>query len=122
MLELISNYYNYWVSIILMMLGLFIVIDHTNLFKKLVGLNIFQTSVFILFISIGAVDGGTAPIIAEGYTLYANPLPQVLILTAIVVSVATTAVGLALVVSISRRYQSVDEKEIEKIELESEQE
>ena len=122
MLELISNYYNYWVSIILMLIGLFIVIDHTNLFKKLVGLNIFQTSVFIFFISIGKIDGATAPIIEDGYTLYSNPLPQVLILTAIVVSVATTSVGLALVVSINRRYQSVDEEEIEKIELESEKE
>lgn len=102
-----------------MLLGLFIVIDHTNLFKKLIGLNIFQTSVFILFISMGTIDGATAPIIEEGYSLYSNPLPQVLILTAIVVSVATTAVGLALVVSINRRYHTVDETEIEKIELES---
>ena len=122
MLDLISNNYYYWVSIILMMLGLFIVIDHTNLFKKLIGLNIFQTSVFILFISMGTVDGATAPIIEEGYNLYSNPLPQVIILTAIVVSVATTAVGLALVININRRYQSVDETEIEKIELESEKE
>ena len=122
MLELISNHYNYWVSIVLMMIGLYIVIDHTNLFKKLIGLNIFQTSVFIMFISMGKVDGGTAPILAEGYTLYSNPLPQVIVLTAIVVSVATIAVGLSLVVSINRRYQTVDETEIEKIELESEEE
>jgi multicomponent Na+:H+ antiporter subunit C len=122
MLELISNHYHYWVSIVLMMIGLYIVIDHTNLFKKLIGLNIFQTSVFILFISMGKVDGGTAPILEEGYKLYSNPLPQVIILTAIVVSVATIAVGLSLVVSINRRYQTIDEAEIEKIELESEQE
>jgi multicomponent Na+:H+ antiporter subunit C len=119
MIELISNHYNYWVSIVLMMIGLYIVIDHTNLFKKLIGLNIFQTSVFIMFISMGKVDGGTAPILAEGYTVYSNPLPQVIVLTAIVVSVATIAVGLSLVVSINRRYQTVDETEIEKIELES---
>ena len=122
MIELISNHYNYWVSIVLMMIGLYIVIDHTNLFKKLIGLNIFQTSVFILFISMGKVDGGTAPILAEGYTVYSNPLPQVIVLTAIVVSVATIAVGLSLVVSINRRYQTVDETEIEKIELETEEE
>lgn len=122
MLELISNHYNYWVSILLMMIGLFIVIDHTNLFKKLIGLNIFQTSVFILFISMGKVDGGTAPILEKGYTLYSNPLPQVIVLTAIVVSVATIAVGLSLVVSINKRYQTIDETEIEKIELESETE
>ena len=122
MIELISNHYNYWVSIVLMMIGLYIVIDHTNLFKKLIGLNIFQTSVFIMFISMGKVDGGTAPILAEGYTVYSNPLPQVIVLTAIVVSVATIAVGLSLVVSINRRYQTIDETEIEKIELESEEE
>ena len=103
-----------------MMAGLYIVIDHTNLLKKLVGLNIFQTSVFILFISMGKVDGGTAPILEEGYSSFSNPLPHVLILTAIVVSVATTAVGLALVVNINKRFQSIDEKEIEKIELEEE--
>ncbi len=120
MIDLISNYYNYWVSILLMMAGLYIVIDHTNLLKKLVGLNIFQTSIFILFISMGKVDGGTAPILENGYSVFSNPLPHVLILTAIVVSVATTAVGLALVVNINRRFQSIDEQELEKIELEEE--
>ncbi len=120
MTELISSQYSYWVSILLMMAGLYIVIDHTNLLKKLVGLNIFQTSVFILFISMGKVDGGTAPILEDGFSVFSNPLPHVLILTAIVVSVATTAVGLALVVNINQRYQSIDEREIEKIELEEE--
>ena len=119
-MELISSHYSYWVSILLMMAGLYIVIDHTNLLKKLVGLNIFQTSVFILFISMGKVDGGTAPILEQGYELFSNPLPHVLILTAIVVSVATTAVGLALVVNIDKRFHSIDEQEIEKIELEEE--
>ena len=117
---LILDLYAYWVSILLMMAGLYIVIDHTNLFKKLIGLNIFQTSVFILFISMGKVDGGTAPILEAGYQVYSNPLPHVLILTAIVVSVATTAVGLALVVSINKSFQSIDEQEIERIELEDE--
>ena len=119
-MHLISDLYAYWISILLMMAGLYIVIDHTNLFKKLVGLNIFQTSVFILFISAGKVKGGTAPILADGYTVFSNPLPHVLILTAIVVSVATTAVGLALVININKQYQSIDEQEIEKIELEEE--
>lgn len=104
----------------LMMAGLYIVIDHTNLLKKLIGLNIFQTSVFILFITMGKVDGGTAPILEEGYSIFSNPLPHVLILTAIVVSVATTAVGLALVVNINKRFQSIDEQELEQIELEEE--
>jgi len=120
MLEYISNHYNYWVSILLMMAGLYIVIDHTNLLKKLIGLNIFQTSVFILFISLGKVDGGTAPILEKGYSSFSNPLPHVLILTAIVVSVATTAVGLALVVNINNRFNSIEEEEIEQIELEEE--
>ncbi len=119
-MEYISTHYSYWVSIMLMMAGLYIVIDHTNLLKKLVGLNIFQTSVFILFISLGKVDGGTAPILEQGYSSFSNPLPHVLILTAIVVSVATTAVGLALVVNINKRFQSIDEQEIEQIELEEE--
>ena len=119
-MDFIADQYNYWISIMLMMAGLYIVIDHTNLLKKLVGMNIFQTSVFILFISMGKVDGGTAPILEPGYTVFSNPLPHVLILTAIVVSVATTAVGLSLVVNINKRFQSIDEQEIEKIELEEE--
>lgn len=119
-MEIISSHYSYWISILLMMAGLYIVIDHTNLIKKLVGLNIFQTSVFILFISMGKVDGGTAPILEQGYKVFSNPLPHVLILTAIVVSVATTAVGLALVVNINKRFNSIDEQEIERIELEEE--
>ena len=104
--------FNYWIVFILMMLGLYIVIVSTNLIKKIIGLNIFQTSVFILYISIGKVSGGTAPILAEGITLYSNPLPHVLILTAIVVGVATTALGLAIVVRIHSAFNSIDEEEI----------
>jgi multicomponent Na+:H+ antiporter subunit C len=106
------GHYNYWIVIFLMMTGLYIVIAQGNLVKKIVGLNIFQASVFILFISMGKVEGGTAPIVAEGITLYSNPLPHVLILTAIVVGVATTALALALVVRINEAYQSVEEDEI----------
>jgi multicomponent Na+:H+ antiporter subunit C len=83
-----------------------------NLVKKLVGLNIFQTSVFILYISMGKIFGGSAPIIAEGIEIYSNPLPHVLILTAIVVGVATMAMGLALVVRINEAYGSIEEDEI----------
>lgn len=119
-MEYISSYYSYWVSILLMMAGLYIVIDHSNLIKKLIGLNIFQTSVFILFISMGKVSGGTAPILESGYSTFSNPLPHVLILTAIVVGIATISVGLALVVNINKRFQSIDEQEIERIELEEE--
>ena len=114
MLTVILGLYNYWIVILLMMTGLYVVIASHNLIKKIVGLNIFQTSVFILYISMGKVEGGTAPILIEGVPRYANPLPHVLILTAIVVGVATTALGLALVVRIHRAYGSVEEDEIEK--------
>ncbi len=105
--------YNYWIVIVLMMTGFYVVISRGNLVKKIVGLNIFQTSVFILYISMGKVTGGTAPIVAEGFEIYSNPLPHVLILTAIVVGVATTALGLALIVRIQEAYGTVEEDEIQ---------
>lgn len=104
--------FNYWIVIVLMMTGFYTVIARPNLIKKVIGLFIFQTSVFILFISMAKVEGGTAPIIGEGYRLYSNPLPHVLILTAIVVSLATTALGLALVVRIRETYGTINEDEI----------
>jgi multicomponent Na+:H+ antiporter subunit C len=104
--------YNYWVVVFLMMAGFYVVISRGNLVKKIVGLNLFQTSVFILYISMGKVAGGTAPIIEKGIIVYSNPLPHVLILTAIVVGVATTALGLALVVRIKEAYGTVEEDEI----------
>ena len=105
--------YNYWIVIFLMMAGLYIVVEHGNLIKKLVGLSIFQAAVFILYITLGKVDDGTAPIIGDGIEVYSNPLPHVLILTAIVVGVATTALGLALVVRIQEAYGTIEEDEIE---------
>ena len=104
--------YNYWIVIFLMMAGFYIVIAHDNLIKKIIGLNIFQASVFILYITFGKVAGGTAPIIDPAFTVYSNPLPHVLILTAIVVGVATTALGLALVVRINEAYGTIEEDEI----------
>ena len=112
MIDIIVGHYNYWVVIFLMMAGFYTVIEHGNLIKKIAGLSIFQTSVFLLYISIGHISGGTTPIIAEGYTTYSNPLPHVLILTAIVVGVSTTALGLALVVRINEAYGSIEEDEI----------
>lgn len=112
-MNFILDYYNYWIVVFLMMTGFYIVISANNLVKKIVGLNVFQTSVFMLYISMGKVTGGTAPIVAEGVTQYSNPLPHVLILTAIVVGVATTAVGLALIVRIKRAYGTVEENEFE---------
>ena len=106
-------HYNYWIVILLMMVGFYIVVSRGNLVKKIVGLNVFQTSVFLLYISIGKRAGGTAPIIVDGYENYSNPLPHVLILTAIVVGVATTALGLALVVRIREAYGTIEEDEID---------
>ncbi|MCH7880077.1 MAG: cation:proton antiporter subunit C [Proteobacteria bacterium] len=105
--------YNYWVVVVLMMIGLYIVIAHGNLIKKIVGLTIFQTSVFIFYISMAKIEGGTAPILADGISQYSNPLPHVLILTAIVVGIATTALGLALAVRINEAYGSIEEEEIQ---------
>ncbi len=104
--------YNYWMVVFLMMAGFYVVIARGNLIKKLVGLNVFQASVFVLYISMGKVTGGTAPIIGEGITTYSNPLPHVLILTAIVVGVATTALGLARVVRINSAYGTIEEDDI----------
>ncbi|MEK9723120.1 MAG: cation:proton antiporter subunit C [Rhodospirillaceae bacterium] len=106
----------YWLVIVLMMLGFYIVIAHTNLTKKIIGLNVFQVSVFLLYITMGRVTGGTAPILDEGITVYSNPLPHVLILTAIVVGVATTALGLALVVRIRDAYGTIEDDEIDDLE------
>jgi multicomponent Na+:H+ antiporter subunit C len=105
--------YNDFIAIFLMMAGFYVVISQGNLVKKLVGLSLFQTSVFIFYISMGKVADGHAPILTEGIEVYSNPLPHVLILTAIVVGVATTAVGLALVVRIQEAYGSVEEEEIQ---------
>lgn len=108
----ILGLYNYWIVMVLMMLGFYIVIAQGNLIKKIIGLSIFQTSVFVLYISMAKVTGGTAPILDESIAIYSNPLPHVLILTAIVVGVATTALGLALVVRIRESYGTIEEDEI----------
>ncbi len=110
--------FNYWVFVFLMMVGFYILISRRNLVKKILGLSIFQTSVFIFYISMGKIDGGTAPILIEGGTdvVYSNPLPHVLILTAIVVGVSTTAVGLALVVRIKEAYGTIEGDEINAID------
>lgn len=112
-MNIIIDHYNYWVVVMLMMMGFYIVITANNLVKKVVGLNIFQTSVFMLYISMGKVTGGSAPIVADGIDTYSNPLPHVLILTAIVVGVATTSVGLSLILRIKRAYGTVEENELE---------
>ena len=111
----------YWLFIVLMLSGLFIVVSRGNLIKKIVGLNIFQTSVFMFYISIGKMKGGTAPILLDesannSAVIYSNPLPHVLILTAIVVGIATTALGLALIIKIREEYDTVEEDDIQKMD------
>jgi multicomponent Na+:H+ antiporter subunit C len=108
----LADRFNYAATIFLMVAGLYIVIARGNMVKTLVGLAIFQTSVYLLFLEPAKIVGGTAPIIAPEYTVYSNPLPHVLILTAIVVGVATLALGLALVVRINEAYGTIEEDEI----------
>ena len=108
----IVDHYNQWITIFLMVAGLYVVVARGNMVKKLVGLSIFQTSVYLLYISPGKILGGTPPILADGFTVYSNPLPHVLILTAIVVGVATLALGLGLVVRINEVYGTIEEDEI----------
>jgi multicomponent Na+:H+ antiporter subunit C len=100
---------NYWVVVALMMIGFYCVIARGNMIKKLMGLGLFQTSVFILFVSAGKVVGGSTPILVDGVELYSNPLPHVIVLTAIVVGVAITAVGLALTVRIQEAYGTIED-------------
>ena len=108
----VAEHYTYWITIFLMVAGVYILIARGNLMKKLIGLATLQTSVYLLYIAPGKLIGGTAPIIAEGFTVYSNPLPHVLILTAIVVGVATLALGLAIVVRIREAYGTIEEDEI----------
>ena len=106
------EHYNYVITIFLMVAGLYIVVARSNLIKKLVGLSIFQTSVYLLYLAPAKILGGTAPILNPEFELYSNPLPHVLILTAIVVGVGTFALGLALVVRINEAYGTIEEDEI----------
>lgn len=118
--------FNYWAVIVLMMVGFYTLIARGNLVKKLIGLNIFQTSVILMYVSFAKVSGGTAPILmdagdhageAAGQVLYSNPLPHVLMLTAIVVGVATLSLGLSLVVRIKEAFGTIEEDEIESVSL-----
>ncbi len=112
-MDLVLDLYNYWIFILLMMIGLYTVISRPNLVKKAIGLSLLQTAVFLFFISLGKIQGGSAPVLAPGVTLYSNPLPHALILTAIVVSVSTLAVALAIIANIKDFYGTVEEDEVE---------
>jgi multicomponent Na+:H+ antiporter subunit C len=111
-LTTLVEHYNYVVTVFLTVTGLYIVAARSNMVKKLVGLSIFQTSVYLLFLEPAKILGGTAPILDPAFRVYSNPLPHVLILTAIVVGVATLALGLALVVRINEAYGTVEEEAI----------
>jgi len=117
----VLDLYHYWVFAILLMTGFYAVIAKRNLVKKLMGLSIFQAAVFLLYITMGKVEGGTAPILQKGVedALYSNPLPQVLILTAIVVGISTTALGLAIIVRIREAYGTIEEHDIQELDRES---
>lgn len=110
--------YHYWVFAVLLMIGFYAVISKSNLIKKLIGLSIFQAAVFLLYITMGKVAGGTAPIIQAGVenAVFSNPLPQVLILTAIVVGISTMALGLGIVVRVKEEYGSIEERDIQEID------
>jgi len=116
----VLTHWNYLAVIILMMIGLYIAISRGNLVKKVMGMSVFQVSVILLYVSMGKISGGTAPILIEGRSdiIYSNPLPHVLMLTAIVVGVASTAVGLALVVRVYEAYGTVEEDEIVRLDRE----
>ncbi len=120
-MRLILDYYNYWVCIILMMVGFYGVMAKTNLVKKAISLGLFQTGILVFYITIGKIDGGTAPVNVSGKAgevIYTNPLPHALMLTAIVVGVATLAVAMAIVVNIRQTYGTVDEHDIHRLENE----
>ena len=122
MLEFIISKYNFWLYVILMMIGLYAMLAKRNLVKKLIGMNIFQTAIILFYVSIGVKKGSVqVPIIVSSHgheaqliqaADYLNPLPHVLMLTAIVVSIATTGVALAVLILIYRRYQTLNEDEI----------
>ncbi len=121
MIDFILSKYNYWIYIVLMMIGFYAMIGKKNLVKKIIGINIFQTAIILFFISTAAKKGGTLPIVehALGHgahhieaASYVNPLPHVLMLTAIVVMVSTLGVALAIAIAIYRRYNSLEEDEI----------
>jgi len=108
----VAGSFSYWATVFILVAGLYIVIARENLIKKLVGLGLFQTAVYLLYVAPGKLIGGTAPIVSPQFSLYSNPLPHVLILTAIVVGVATLALGLALVVRIREAFGTIEEDEI----------
>lgn len=118
MLEAVLGRYVYLMVIVLMAIGLYGMLGKRNLLKKLIGMNIFQTAIFIFFIEGATKRGGSVPVIDEalgmGAAQYVNPLPHVLILTGIVVGLSLTGVALAFLIYIYRSYRTLDDKQIMK--------
>jgi multicomponent Na+:H+ antiporter subunit C len=126
LMQMLVAKYNYWIYITLMMIGLYAMIAKNNLVKKIVGMSIFQTAIILFYVSIGAKKGATIPILEHGHgehghgagthivhaVDYINPLPHVLMLTAIVVAVATLGVALALAIRVYNQYNTLEEDEI----------
>lgn len=114
----IIGLWNYALCVVLLMLGLYTVLSRHNLIKKLMGLNLLQVAVIMVYVTMAKVEGGTAPILLEGAKPgdYSNPLPHVLMLTAIVVGIATTALALSLIVRIKEAYGTIEEDEIRALE------
>ena len=110
---LVDDNYVYWLTALLMAIGLYILLAYGNLIKKLIGLGVFQSAVFILFILFAKAEGGAAPILTDAAGVYSNPLPHVMILTAIVVAISTTALGLSLIVRIHDSWNTLDEEDFE---------
>ena len=122
-MDIIVAKYNYWIYVLLMMVGMYAMLSKNNLLKKVIGMSIFQTAIIVFYVSIGAKKGATIPIIEHGHghdavghaveaMHYVNPLPHVLMLTAIVVSVSTLGVALAIILAIHRRYGTTEEDEL----------
>ncbi|HOB34994.1 MAG: cation:proton antiporter subunit C [Firmicutes bacterium] len=114
MAEKLLHNYPYLIAALIFAVGCYIVLSHTNLMRKIIGVNVMETAVFLFLVAAGNVRGGKPPIIdlANPDVAYVNPLPSALILTGIVVSVSVTALSLALVVRIHRQYGTIDADEI----------
>ncbi len=114
-LELLTTHYNYYAVMLLLGIGLYTLVESPNLLKKVIGMNIFQTGIFLFFVTLAYRTGGNPPIVTDGGGPYVSPLPHVLILTAIVVGVSLTAVALALIVRIYSEYGTLDEERLEEL-------
>ncbi|MCM1002257.1 cation:proton antiporter subunit C [Wolbachia pipientis] len=101
--------YNYTTIIILMMLGLYTIINDKNLIKKMIGVSVFQASVLLFYIFLGYIKSSLPPILVSSFYLYSNPIPHVLMLTAIVVGIATFSVGLSIAIKIEEKYGIIDQ-------------